>query len=45
VVSLAKRKGIKYVKKMLKKKNLSEWYHSSLFFRKENAGEKKEITP
>jgi len=26
---------------MLKKKNLSEWYHSSLFFRKENAGEKK----
>gem|GEM_PF-3011923 len=26
---------------MIKKKDLSEWYHSSLFFRKENAGEKK----
>jgi len=30
VVSLAKRKGIKYVKKMLKKRNLSEWYHRVL---------------
>ncbi len=26
---------------MVKKENLSEWYHNSLFFRKENAGEKK----